>query len=115
MHQSRKNNEQQSAAKNGSQQDPELSEAWRALLGSQAAENKPRPPQADLTDQVLPLAGDPWSHLAHVQGMQAVDLQTVRLYARSPRTENDDIECALDIMQEAAGPPVSLEKPASEM
>lgn len=101
------------AADTGSQQNPELSEAWRALLGLSG--DMQHAPQADPATQVQPLASDPWSHLVHIQGMQPVDLQKVRLHALRPLTHDDDVEHALDLMQEANGQPASGNEKTGEI
>ena len=94
---------QKSAAQAGQHQDPQLSETWRDLLGLQAAGEAKDAPQADPAGQVQPLASDPWSHLQHAQGMQPVDLQNIRLHDLHAAATDDDVEHALDLMQEAAG------------
>lgn len=82
-------------------QGTELSDAWRTLLGLQASEGKEGAPQVDPAAQVSPLSSDPWSSLLHAQGMQTVDLQKIHLHDLHPSVNNDDVEHALDIMQEA--------------
>ena len=86
-----------------STQDANLSEAWRALLGSQAGTASQENTQADSATQIQPQASDPWNALLHAQGMEIVDLQKIRLHELHPATSDDDVEHALDIMQEAAG------------
>jgi hypothetical protein len=99
MQSSNHHDKQKVTPNSGSQQNPELSEAWRTLLGL-----SDQPAQADGTNQVQGVSGDPWSNLVHAQGMQAVDLQKVHLHDLHPTTNNDDIEHALDLMQEADRP-----------
>ncbi len=95
-------------------QDPELSEAWRALLGLQSSGTKEGAPRVDPAAQVQPLASDPWSHLLQSQGMQPVDLQKIHLHDLHPTANEDDVEHALDIMREATGQLPSLDKKTGE-
>lgn len=114
----------QSQNENGKQQSPaeprfahnqELSEAWRLLLGSQSSAAKDGTPSpADPAAQVQPQASDPWSALLHVQGMETVDLQKIRLHELHPAASDEDIEQALNIMQEAAEQQASQEKKPGE-
>jgi hypothetical protein len=84
---------------------PELSNAWRALLGIQVAGGQtdilsslsPDEAQPDTTmmDMISPIASDPWNQLLHTQGIEVVDLQRVHL----PISESE-LEQALRLMQE---------------
>lgn len=92
------------ALDNQLEQEPELSEAWRTLLGIQS------------TDMQLQAAGhqgvteeqegssllinDPWSQLVQTQGVQAVDLQQVRLHAADAPLSEMDLEQVLNMMRE---------------
>lgn len=96
---------QQPTPEPGSQPDAELSEAWRALLGSQPSTAPGHQPQAEPTAQVQPLNSDPWDLLLHVKGMEAVDLQKIHLRPRHSAANDADVEHALDLMQEATGQP----------
>ena len=85
--------------------EPELSEAWRTLLGmqstdtqAQAADHKGS--EGDQQGSPLP-ANDPWSHLVQTQGIQVVDLQQLRLHAAHVPLSDTDFEKVLKIMQEA--------------
>lgn len=85
--------------------EPELSDAWRALLGLQTGEKELEDGQSlDPAAQVPPLASDPWSSLLNAQGMQPVDLQKVHLHnLHAALQDNNDIEHALNIIREATG------------
>ncbi len=84
----------------------ELSEAWRQLLGMEAgAMSLPvsfghaRTPGSTQEETPL-LTGDPWASLVHAKGIQVVDLRQIHLHtAHSPMNEQD-VEQALDIIQE---------------
>lgn len=80
---------------------PELSDAWRALLGLQATPTTADGQQVDPAAQVLPQASDPWNTLVHAQGMETVDLQKVRLHTLRPADGDEEVEQALNIIQEA--------------
>lgn len=114
MQSSNHQDKQKSAASSGSQQNPELSETWRTLLGLQESGALDQPAQADGA-QVQSLASDPWSSLTHVQGMQAVDLQKARLHDLHPTASDADVEHALDLMQEAEKPSTSQRKKSGEI
>ena len=76
----------------------ELSDTWKELLG----EN--RPGTGKPIQPVQPLSSDPWNELLNAQGMQAVDLQQVRLRDLGARPQNDhEVEQALDLMRESTG------------
>lgn len=99
--------------------DTELSETWRALLGLRSAEHQEelgelealeelddlegKVLEVDLAAQVQPLPDDPWSHLLHAQGMQAVDLQKVHLRDLDLAAGDEDVEHALNLMRESTG------------
>ncbi|GCE14405.1 hypothetical protein [Tengunoibacter tsumagoiensis] len=68
-----------------------LSEIWQELLGR-------RVPQVPSGEENLPvLEADPWSNLAHDQGVEVVDLQSVQL-----RISDQEVEKMLQMMQEQA-------------
>jgi hypothetical protein len=75
-------------------------------IGDLLAEEQPAP--------IQPLAGDPWSHLIQSQGMQAVDLQKVRLHDLYPAAGDEDVEHALNLMRESTGQLRALDKQAKE-
>jgi hypothetical protein len=105
----------QNAAEEGQQQDPQLSETWRALLGLQPSDETGEQPQIDPSAQVQPLASDPWNDLQHASGMQPVDLQKVRLHELHESVNDDDVEHALNLMREATGGlPALREKKSGE-
>lgn len=113
--QSNEEKKQQPAANADSPQDPELSDAWRTLLGMQPSGEKENSPQVDPAVQVQPLADDPWSHLLQSQGVQPVDLQKAHLHDLHPEeTSNDDVEHALNVMREATGQLPSLKEKSGE-
>ena len=114
MQSQNENGKQQSAAQPGCAKDPNLSEAWRALLGSQSTSAPNVGSQVDPTAQVQPQASDPWNALIHAQGMETVDLQKIRLHALHPAASDEDIEHALNIMQEAAEQQASQAKKPEE-
>ena len=87
-----------------SAQSPELSEAFRALLGLQSPEGPAGTQEVDPAAQVPPQASDPWSHLLQSQGMQSIDLQKLSLRdLRAVVNDDDDVEHALNVMREATG------------
>jgi hypothetical protein len=78
------------------EQQLELSEAWRQLLGIEAAQTA----GAGRQDPVPVLRHDPWYSLAHEQGIQVVDLQQTHLHKAQAGGEDSDVEHALNMMQE---------------
>ena len=85
--------------------EPELSEAWRMLLGMQSTGiltqvDDQQESQGDHKGSPL-LANDPWSHLVQTQGVQVVDLQQLRLHAAHVPLSDIDVEKVLKMMQEA--------------
>jgi len=90
---------QKFASNSEAQQNPELSEAWKTLLGL-----SDQPGQTSTPDQAQSLASDPWSNLIQAQGMQAIDLQKAHLHDLHSTANDDDVEHALDLMQEAEQP-----------
>lgn len=94
------------------QPEPELSEAWRVLLGLQVAgEELANTQQIDPTAQVPALASDPWSTLLKARGMQPVDLQRAHLHGlHTTLNDSNDIEQALNIIREATGQLPALNK-----
>ena len=93
-------------------QETELSHAWRALLGLYDLEGKEGIPPVD--SAAPSLSSDPWNSLQHAQGMHAVDLQKIHLHDLHPSLNNDDVEHALNIMQEAAGQTASQDEKTRE-
>lgn len=89
------------------EQQLELSEAWRQLLGLEA-QASPLPPVPEMAqaarthnqEGVPVLNGDPWHHLLHEQGIQVVDLQQAHVHKAQTGGEESDVEHALDMMQE---------------
>ena len=83
------------------QQQPELRNPWRKLLGAQYPQPQGQPiVQAHDHEESPLLANDPWNDLLQAQGIEVVDLQQVRLHAVQVSMDNLDVEQALDIMQE---------------
>ncbi len=78
------------------EQQLELSEAWRQLLGLEAAQTA----AAGRQEPMPVLSHDPWHSLAHEQGIQVVDLQQAHVYKAQASGEESDVEHALDMMQE---------------
>jgi len=96
-------------------QESEMSEAFRALLGLQSSEGTTGAQDIDPAAQVPPQESDPWSHLLQAQGMQPVDLQKLRLRdLHKVRSNDDDVEHALNIMREATGQLSSLDEHTRE-
>ena len=99
-------------SRNQVEPEPELSEAWRTLLGMQStgmqaqvddhkeSGGDQRESQGDHKASPL-LANDPWSHLVQTQGVQVVDLQQLRLHAAHVPLSDIDVEKVLKMMQEA--------------
>jgi hypothetical protein len=91
-------------SRNQVEPEPELSEAWRTLLGMQStgmqaqvddhkeSGGDQRESQGDHKASPL-LANDPWSHLVH--------LQQLRLHAAHVPLSDIDVEKVLKMMQEA--------------
>ena len=115
MQSQNENGKQQSAAESDLARNQGLSEAWRALLGAQSAAAPGSTAQVDPASQVQPQSSDPWNALLHVQGMETVDLQKIRLHELHPAASDEDIEHALNIMQEAGGPQVLRDKKPGEI
>jgi hypothetical protein len=92
------------ALDNQIEQEPELSEAWRTLLGIQPTDMQVQAAgHQGVTEEQegLPLqTNDPWNQLSQTQGVQAVDLQQVRLLAAPEPMSEMDLEQALDMMRE---------------
>lgn len=78
------------------EQQLELSEAWRQLLGLEAAQSV----GAGRQEPVPVLSYDPWRSLANEQGIQVVDLQQAPVHKAQVGSEESDVEHALDMMQE---------------
>ncbi|HEY6540847.1 MAG TPA: hypothetical protein VIZ18_07925 [Ktedonobacteraceae bacterium] len=89
------------------EQQLELSEAWRQLLGLEA---QPAPSPSSLeaakatgavNQEAVPvLSHDPWNFLARERGIQIVDLQQAHVHKAQASGEESDVEHALDMMQE---------------
>src|SRR5260370_22253201 len=91
------------------EQEPELSAAWRTLLGIQPTDMQVQAAGhqgvteeqegsiGDYKGSSL-LINDPWSQLVQTQGVQAVDLQQVRLYATDAPLSEMDLEQVLNMM-----------------
>jgi hypothetical protein len=109
--QSSNEEKKQPASGQGSQPDAELNETWRALLGLPPSGQPEEAPADDPAGPVQPLAGDPWSHLIHAQGMQSVDLQKIKLHELYPEASDEDVEHALNLMREATGQLRALDDP----
>lgn len=77
--------------------DETLSEAWRELLGAYTRET-----MAHWGEEVAPtvLVDDPWDQLQHIQGVEMVDLQQVRLATVKVSLSEAEVERALQVMQE---------------
>lgn len=105
---------QQSGAEPDPAHSPELSEAWRVLLGLQSTPAREGEDPLDPAAQVQPQASDPWNALLHARGMESVDLQKIRLRELHPAASDEDIEHALNIIQEAGNPPASQENKPGE-
>lgn len=114
MQSPKENEKQQPKGEAEFAQSQELSAAWRALLGLQAASLTDDGTQVEPAVQVLPQGSDPWSMLVQAQGMETVDLQKIRLHALHPAANDADIEHALNMIQEANGQSAPQEKKAGE-
>jgi hypothetical protein len=91
------------------EQQLELSEAWRQLLGLEAQPaSLPSAVEAvkaarknNREAEAVPvLSDDPWNFLAHEQGIEVVDLQQAHVRKAQSTGEESDVEHALDMMQE---------------
>jgi hypothetical protein len=112
MHSSNNEAKKPSQGEQRAQAEPELSEAWRALLGlPSAAEDHG---ELDTVNQVQPLTSDPWNHLLHSQGMQPVDLQKTHLRELARGQDDRDVEHALNVMREATGQLLPLDEKPGE-
>ena len=111
------NNEHEQAepAQQAEQVEPELSNAWRELLGlaTEAAASaqplysraepcdRPGAGQQSATGAEIPtLTNDPWAELQRGKGVEIVDLQQVH----SQALDDLDLEQALQFMQEQPAP-----------
>ena len=94
------------------EQQLELSEAWRQLLGLEV-QASPSPSLLEAVQAVemnnqegVPvLSHDPWNSLVHEQGIQVVDLQQAHVHKAQTAGEESDVEHALDMMQEQENKP----------
>ena len=80
------------------EQQLELSAVWRQLLGLETAEVTVA--GVDNQEVVPVLSHDPWNSLAHEQGIQVVDLQKAHVHEAQAGDEENEVEHALDMMQE---------------
>ena len=78
------------------EQQLELSEVWRQLLGLEALAS----PLTPVSGAVPVLRHDPWNHLVHEQGIQVVDLQQTHVHPAQTVGAESDVEHALNMMQE---------------
>ncbi len=84
----------------------ELSEAWRQLLGIEAGVMSlpvsfGHPSTPGSTQEETPLlTDDPWASLVHAKGIQVVDLRQIHLHTAHLPMNEQDVEHALDIIQE---------------
>jgi len=82
----------------------ELSDIWRKLLG--VYENEIASDPASVTEHIaqspmsVPGVADPWSELLHVQGVEVVDLQQCGPQTIQVSFSEQEVEQALQIMQE---------------
>ncbi len=92
------------------EQQLELSEAWRQLLGLEA-QASPLPSSleavktagVDSQEGVPVLSYDPWNSLVHELGVQVIDLQQAHVHKAAG--EESEVEHALDMMQEQENKP----------
>ncbi len=68
-----------------------LSDVWRELLGGRETEVSQTSPEAP----VPTLKSDPWSALLRAKDIEAIDLQQVQMHL-----SDQDVEQALQVMQE---------------
>ena len=84
----------------------ELSEAWRQLLGIEAGVMSlpvsfGHAGTSGSTQEETPLlTDDPWASLVHAKGIQVVDLRQIHLHTAHLPMNEQDVEHALDIIQE---------------
>ncbi len=95
--------QQEEPAQQAGQDEPELSDTWRELLGLSREATASAGPELAANAEVpeIPmLSNDPWAELQRGQGIKVVDLQQVHSQAL-----NDlDLEQALQLMQEQSAP-----------
>lgn len=105
--------EQEEPAQQSGQNEPELSDTWRQLLGLSReaiasartdADTDAQPSYSRAANAEVPeipmLSNDPWAELQRGQGIEIVDLQQMH-----PQALNDlDLEQALQLMQEQSAP-----------
>ena len=85
------------------EQQLELSEAWRQLLGLEAQSapsSSPLVAGVHRQEAVPVLSSDPWNSLAHERGIEVVDLQRIHVHRAQAGDQESDLEHALDMMQE---------------
>lgn len=73
----------------------DLSETWQELLGHR---REPQGQDVSPEEPMPGLASDPWNELAQAQGTEVVDLQAIQW-----QVSDQDIEQALEVMQEQPG------------
>ncbi|HEX4206611.1 MAG TPA: hypothetical protein VHZ51_20920 [Ktedonobacteraceae bacterium] len=73
----------------------DLSETWQELLG---LAREPQQHDAPTEEPMPGLTSDPWNELARAQGTEVVDLHAIQW-----QVSDQDIEQALEIMQEQQG------------
>lgn len=78
----------------------ELSDTWRKLLGLCAIDSVDTEADELLSTTPTIVQSDPWSQLLHVQGVEMVDLQHLRLSPTQISLSDREVEQALQIMQE---------------
>lgn len=78
----------------------ELSAAWLALLGLDSPASASDVVANPASSDAPVLRDDPWAALLQTQGIQIVDLQQVHLLQAQPTPAEDDVELALNIIQE---------------
>src|SRR5260370_10754642 len=97
------------ALDNQVEQEREVSEGWRTLLGIQSTDMQVQAAgHQGVTEEQegwigdhkgsSQLINDPWSQLVQTQGRQAVDLQQVRLRAADAPLSEMDLEQVLNMM-----------------
>lgn len=74
----------------------QLSEAWRSLLGMEREAQAP----SSTPVREWQLANDPWAALVQAQGIQIIDLQQESVRSLQPSSNDGDVEHALDNLQE---------------
>ncbi|HEY7418051.1 MAG TPA: hypothetical protein VH593_22915 [Ktedonobacteraceae bacterium] len=86
-------------------QQPKLSDVWRELLGHSTGEAastpSSSPEEASPEGETIPtLESDPWNELTQAKGTEVVDVEAIHL-----GVDDQDVEQALQVMQEHSVPP----------